>query len=533
MTSAGTTGSLEDTTKLRKKSVSVYDCPICTEEFRNPKFLPCLHTFCETCLQRHIESTVKTNDRTNPSIICPVCRMLAPVPADSATPIDKWATTIPFNHLIFSMMAKMKSNEKKERDNCDPCRRIGDNSVATNWCQECNELLCRACLKNFHNRLKNSDLHPVLDISEAKILPQSVASNVEEPCTEHKGKYYEVYCLDHSQMCCVLCLAINHRECRNIGTIDEVVDQFTAGKQEADIIKGLTFLSSELGNFILKKTEQIDSLNEQNERLILNSERQIDSAISKLQKMKLKLKDDISNTCQMEIKPLEMQKDACVGFRENILQNIRFLTTITEHGNSKQIFLTLQKIKNNLYIQRDQINKTVSDVDSAFFEVTIDPSIMAFIQNTGSCFETTTKHSKGWKDMSRIQISTKLDTLCNRLTTMICPITRNKPANKGDDSDLNVDSIHLDECNVEGMGVVSDSSEEQNNESEFVEFSDSPEQGKDESADCHHDTASEKGKDESVYFQDDTKHKNKNRRQKERKSGMREKRRFHNQYIQK
>jgi hypothetical protein len=79
--------------------------------------------------------------------------------------------------------------------------------------------------------------------------------------------------------------------------------------------------------------------------------------------------------------------------------------------HSKQIFLTLQKIKDNLYIQRDQINKRLSDVDSAFYEVTIDPSIMAFIRNTGSCFETTTKRSKGWKDMSRIQMSTKMDTL--------------------------------------------------------------------------------------------------------------------------
>ena len=531
MASDGMTGSLEDNKKLKKKSVSVYECPICKEEFRNPKYLPCLHTFCETCLQRHIESTVKTNDRTHPSIICPVCRMLAPVPADSATPIDKWATTIPFNHLIFSMMAKMRSNEKKERYNCDPCRRIGDNSVATHWCQKCNELLCRACLKNFHNRLKNSDLHPVLDISEANILPQSVVSNVEEPCSEHKGKYYEVYCLDHSQMCCVLCLAINHRECRNIKTIDEVVDQFTTCKQEVDIIKDLTFLSSELDKFILKKTEQIDRICNENERLVLNSERHIDLAISKLQKMKLKLKDDISNTCQMEIKPIEIQKEACVGFHENILQSIRFLTTITEHGNSKQIFLTLQKIKDNLYIQRDQINKRLSDVDSAFYEVTIDPSIMAFIRNTGSCFETTTKRSKGWKDMSRIQMSTKMDTLCNRLTTMICPITRNKSVNKSDGSDLNVDSIHLDECNVEDVGVVSDSSEEQINESEFLEFSDSTEQGKDESVYFQHYTASEKGKDESAYFKDDTKHKNKNRKQKERKSGMREKRRFHNQYI--
>jgi hypothetical protein len=48
-----------------------------------------------------------------------------------------------------------------------------------------------------------------------------------------------------------------------------------------------------------------------NERLVLNSERHIDLAISKLQKMKLKLKDDISNTCQMEIKPIEIQKEAC------------------------------------------------------------------------------------------------------------------------------------------------------------------------------------------------------------------------------
>lgn len=533
MASAGVTGSAEDTKKLRKKSVSLYDCPICTEEFRNPKCLPCLHTFCETCLQQHIESTVKTNDRTNPSIICPVCRMLGPVPADPTTPIDKWATTIPFNHLIFSLMAKMKSNEKKEGYNCDPCIRIGDNSVATNWCQECNDMLCRACLKNFHNRLKNSDLHPVLDISEANIVPQSqfVVSNVEEPCTKHKGKYYEVYCLDHSQMCCVLCLAINHRECRNISTIDEVVDQFTTGKQEVDIIKDLTFLSSELSNMIVKKTEQIDRIDKENERLVLNSERQIDLAISKLQQMKLKLKDDISNTCQMEIKPLEMQKEACVGFHENILQNIRFLTTITEHGNSKQIFLTLQKIKNNLYIQRDHINKTISDVDSAVFEVSIDPSIMAFIRNKGSCFTTSTQRSKCWKDISTIQISTKLDTLCNRLTTMICPITRNKPVNKSDGSDLNVDSIHFEESNVEVMGVTSDSSEEEINESEFVEFSDSPEQVEDESAySQHYDTASEKGKDVSVYFHHETKHMRKIRKRKEWESVMKEmRRRFLNQ----
>jgi hypothetical protein len=43
--------------------------------------------------------------------------------------------------------------------------------------------------------------------------------------------------------------------------------------------------------------------------------------------------------------------------------------------------------------------------------------------------------------------------------------------NKSDGSDLNVDSIHLDECNVEDMGGVSDSSEEQINDiNEYIGY---------------------------------------------------------------
>ncbi|XP_063055947.1 E3 ubiquitin-protein ligase TRIM17-like [Engraulis encrasicolus] len=42
-------------------------CPICLEDFKNPKSLPCDHIYCQLCVQRHIQTS------TGPSL-CPECR---------------------------------------------------------------------------------------------------------------------------------------------------------------------------------------------------------------------------------------------------------------------------------------------------------------------------------------------------------------------------------------------------------------------------------------------------------------------------
>jgi hypothetical protein len=45
------------------------NCRICDEEFKHPKFLPCLHTFCNGCISEHIDKTID-EDNYFP---CPVC----------------------------------------------------------------------------------------------------------------------------------------------------------------------------------------------------------------------------------------------------------------------------------------------------------------------------------------------------------------------------------------------------------------------------------------------------------------------------
>lgn len=44
-------------------------CPICLERFVQPKCLPCLHTFCQQCIQQHFARSVQ-----NGHVDCPTCR---------------------------------------------------------------------------------------------------------------------------------------------------------------------------------------------------------------------------------------------------------------------------------------------------------------------------------------------------------------------------------------------------------------------------------------------------------------------------
>lgn len=50
-------------------------CAVCTDLFKNPKLLHCMHSFCEDC----IDKMVKQEEGHKPTVVCPICRFVSEV----------------------------------------------------------------------------------------------------------------------------------------------------------------------------------------------------------------------------------------------------------------------------------------------------------------------------------------------------------------------------------------------------------------------------------------------------------------------
>ena len=82
-------------------------CAICMEEFRSPRSLPCLHTFCQTCLGDYL---VRKHVRPGTSFACPTCRETVVLPKQGVTGLRS-------NFLIQSMLGLLETKtEVPEED---------------------------------------------------------------------------------------------------------------------------------------------------------------------------------------------------------------------------------------------------------------------------------------------------------------------------------------------------------------------------------------------------------------------------------
>ena len=127
-------------------------CSICSELFKEPKTLPCLHTFCKECIQASLDTT----ERVTGHKTCPLCR--SPLP----------------NNGIASIPTNFATNRLIEIFNS---RRTCDNNL-----------------------------------NSSRLCPQ--ASTAAEPhaqyCSEHDDQPLELYCITCSQLICTECAYIDH-----------------------------------------------------------------------------------------------------------------------------------------------------------------------------------------------------------------------------------------------------------------------------------------------------------------------------------
>ena len=108
-------------------------CRICLEGLKDPKTLPCLHTFCAQCLAYYIDY----NRLDHRKFACPICRRHIYIPKDGVGAFPDSFFVQSLNDALLSANSSASagsssaSEAKAKKNECNICRFKNGNVTAT------------------------------------------------------------------------------------------------------------------------------------------------------------------------------------------------------------------------------------------------------------------------------------------------------------------------------------------------------------------------------------------------------------------
>ncbi|KAA8593040.1 hypothetical protein FQN60_018495 [Etheostoma spectabile] len=200
-------------------------CNVCKRLYRDPKILPCLHTFCSDCIGQlepfSVSSRSRRNvpensggealeqDRPTVTVLCPDCDSEVDIPPSGPGGL----TT---DHLALDDVF-LETLVTDGPLGCDLCGE-GD---AKSRCDVCCVNLCEFCCQA-HRRQKRTASHPVQCLEELKSRGRLCRPVL---CSLHPGQELRLFCQPCDLPVCLECAAMLHRDHHCCPTHD-VIDRY-------------------------------------------------------------------------------------------------------------------------------------------------------------------------------------------------------------------------------------------------------------------------------------------------------------------
>ncbi|XP_060076199.1 E3 ubiquitin-protein ligase TRIM62-like [Ylistrum balloti] len=127
-------------TAITKTAEEQITCTICLEIFKEPKALPCLHTFCKKCISNYIIEKYSQN-RTGSGYDCPICRRHVSVPKRLKQNPKAWVDQLVHNHTVSTMIDAYNTTGGKSMEPCPDHPKQELKFV----CVDHNKLICSLC----------------------------------------------------------------------------------------------------------------------------------------------------------------------------------------------------------------------------------------------------------------------------------------------------------------------------------------------------------------------------------------------------
>ena len=327
-----------------KKLEEQLTCPICLEQFTNPKILPCSHSFCLHCLEGVAPELVEGNL----CLPCPTCRSPCPNP-------DKGLASLPpsfvINNLseVYGLMKKVSGDQQVSCDNCDKTN-------ANRYCKQCSMFFCPECLYH-HDKFKPNAGHQTLSLAEVANTAYQLPHAKPEATIScaHHNKPLERFCETCEQLICDDCTVKKHKD----HDYDVVIDTYKKhrGILEKSSIQQLSQqyqrLTQDMTSLINRKKE----ITQKGETTKENIHHIIDHLKRLLDETERKLTGEVDVAVQHKVIVLDHQKnevETALGevreCRDHVEQSLKVFTP-------QQVLLT----KSQMMSRTESIINSVKD----------------------------------------------------------------------------------------------------------------------------------------------------------------------------
>ena len=291
-------------------------CSVCLEEYRRPRVLPCLHIFCEACLEKLVGT-----QRDKLSAPCPNCRKPAPLPQGGVSSLP---SAFYIQHL-FEVREALEKVRNPKKTQCDKC---GEGEVQ-GFCRDCGQFICQHCLDT-HCKWRELQSHEISSLDKV----QETASKMVTPkkvttlCTKHPTEPIKIYCETCDQLICCDCTVKTHRD----HNYDLIPDAFP--KHRDAILAYLDPIKTELASVV----ETIAKLNTRSSRLDrrgIKAKGKVDAEVDKLHAILEACRRDLHSEIDSKVHQgkkemaaeigqhelRQVQLNSCVEFVEGSLQS--------------------------------------------------------------------------------------------------------------------------------------------------------------------------------------------------------------------
>ena len=317
-------------------------CPICYESYdigeHQAKCLPCLHTFCLSCLESHAGKRPKFN--------CPQCRK-------EIIPPDQNVDSLPNNFLVENL--KDYEDLINRTVVCGDC---DDGNQAVSFCHDCGLFLCEGCVDD--HRRKRSQRHHKLSTME-DLQQQNYRPRKEQVCQNHPTQTLTLYC-KHAACkvpVCASCGLVDHRSHKLVDlskAIDEILIEI---KQSSAKVNGRN--QQLVRRSATVKTQQ--KMLNQNSEQTLKDIGELEKKLINLIRLRCsKATAHVKKLCETQNKRLTAELESIDNLKDQMTNACEFANKACEMNHPTQLLTSKHQITDRLQeLEHADLPQTTSD----------------------------------------------------------------------------------------------------------------------------------------------------------------------------